>query len=143
MTNEHFDLFTMKANGGRVKRLTKGGSLEAGFFPAFWFPSGDRLVANFESLELNYAAVVNPVNDTLRPINRPIKAFHLGVGEAGFLADSLSPDGRTVLGCFGSVVFAVPPPASVPLGGGEPTVPNKDFFSPSWGGLSTAGASPC
>lgn len=140
---EHFDLFTMKVNGGRVKQLTTGGSLEAGFFPAFWFPSGNRLVANFESLNLNYAAVVNPGKGTLRPINRPLQAFHLGVGESGFLAASLSPDERTVLGCFGSVVFAEPPMASVPLAGGEPTVPNEDFFSPSWSGLPTAGASPC
>ncbi|HEY4778135.1 MAG TPA: hypothetical protein VIH47_00895 [Solirubrobacterales bacterium] len=141
--NEHFDLFTMKASGRRLKRLTTGGSFEAGFFPAFWFPSGNRLVANFESLDLNYAAVVDPRKGTLRPINRPIQAFHLGVGEAGFLAASLSPDERTVLGCFGSVVFAVPPMASVPLAGGEPIVLNEDFFSPSWGGLSTAGASAC
>jgi Tol biopolymer transport system component len=141
--SEHFDLFAMKANGGRVKRLTTGRSLEAGFFPAFWLPSGNRLVANFESLNLNYAAVADPGKGTLRPINRPVEAFHLGVGEAGFLAASLSPDGRTVRGCFGSVVFAEPPMASVPLRGGEPTVPNEDFFSPSWGGLSTAGASPC
>jgi Tol biopolymer transport system component len=140
---EHLDLFTMKANGARVKRLTTGGSLEAGFFPAFWLPSGDRLVANFESPSLNYAAVVAPGKGTLRPIDQPIDGSHRGVGEVGFIAASLSPDESTVLGCFGSVLFALPPLATVPLAGGEPTVPNEDFFSPSWSGPSTAGAGLC
>jgi len=48
---------------------------------------------------------------------------------------------RSVLGCFGSVVFAGPPPASVSVTGGEPTVLNEDAWSPSWSGLRTVGAS--
>jgi Tol biopolymer transport system component len=140
---EHFDLFTMKANGGRVKRLTKGGSLEAGFFPAFWLPSGNRMVANFESLGINYAALVNLKGGTVKPIDPPIDGSHRGVGETGFLAASLSADGQTVLGCFGSVVFANPPMASVPLSGGEPTILNQEFSSPSWSGVPAVGTSPC
>ncbi len=141
--SEHFDLFTMKANGRRVKRLTTGGSLGAGFFPAFWLPAGNRMVANFESLGTNYAALVNLKSGGVTPINRPIDESHRGVGESGFLAASLSADGRTVLGCFGSVVFANPAMASVPITGGEPTVINEEFTSPSWSGVPAVGNSAC
>lgn len=142
-TSELFDLFVMKANGGRVKRLTKVAHYEAGFFPAFWLPSGKQLVANFESLYKNYAAVVDPRSGAVRPLNPPVSGAGLGVGEAGFAAASLTADEQTVLGCFGSVVFAGRPMASVPVTGGEPTVLNHDAYSPSWSGLPTAGASAC
>lgn len=142
-TSELFDLFVMNANGGRVKRLTKVGDYEAGFFPAFWFPSGERLVANFESLDKNYAAVVDPRSGAVTPLDPPVSGAGLGVGEAGFAAVSLTADEQTVLGCFGSVVSAAPPMASVPVTGGEPTVLNQDAYSPSWSGLPTAGASAC
>lgn len=138
-----FNLFVMKANGGRVKQLTSVGAYEAGFFPAFWFPSGERLVANFQSLDKNYAALVDPKPGAIKPLNPPISGAGHGVGEAGFAADSLTADEQTVLGCFGSVVFAAPRPATVPVTGGEPTVLNEDAWSPSWSGLSTAGAGAC
>jgi hypothetical protein len=54
----------------------------------------------------------------------------------------VSEDERTVLGCFGNVLFVDPSMASVPITGGEPTVLNEDFYSPSWSGLPTAGE-PC
>jgi dipeptidyl aminopeptidase/acylaminoacyl peptidase len=142
-TRELFNLFVMKANGERVKQLTRVGAHEAGFFPAFWFPSGERLVANFQSLDNNYAALVDPKPGTVKPLNPPISGAGHGVGEAGFAAVSLTADEQTVLGCFGSVVFAGPPPASVPVTGGVPTVLNEDAWSPSWSGLRTVGASPC
>lgn len=138
-----FNLFVMKANGERVKQLTRTGAYEAGFFPAFWLPSGDQFVANFQSLYKNYAALVDPKAGTVKPLNPPISGAGRGVGEAGFAAVSLTADEQTVLGCFGSVEFAVPPPASVPVTGGEPTVLNEDTWSPSWSGLPTVGASPC
>lgn len=141
-TSGLFNLFVMKANGGRVKQLSRVGIYEAGFFPAFWYPSGKRLVANFQSLSKNYAALVDPKTGTVRPLNPPISGAGHGVGEAGFAAVSLTADEQTVLGCFGSVVFEGPP-ASVPLTGGEPTVLNEHAWSPSWSGLSTVGASPC
>jgi dipeptidyl aminopeptidase/acylaminoacyl peptidase len=134
-----FDLFVMKASGGRVKRLTRAGDYETGFFPAFWFPSGERLVANFESLEKNYAAVVNPATGAVRPLNPLLR----GVGSAGFAAVTLTADERTVLGCLGRVVDAIRPMASVPLTGGQPTALNEDAYSPSWSGLSSAGTSAC
>jgi hypothetical protein len=138
-----FNLFVMKANGERVKQLTRVGAYEAGFFPAFWFPPGERLVANFQSLNKNYAALVDPGPGTVKPLNPPISGAGHGVGEAGFAAVSLTADEQTVLGCFGSVVVAGPPPASVPVTGGEPTVLTEDAWSPSWSGLPTVGASPC
>lgn len=137
-----FDLFVMKANGGRVKQLTRVGAYEAGFFPAFWLPAGERLVANFQSLEKTYAALVDPKPGTVKPLNPPIGGGGRG-GEAGFAAISLAADEQTVLGCSGSAVFAGTPPASVPLTGGEPTVLNENAYSPSWSGLSAVGASPC
>lgn len=140
---ERFDLYVMKANGRGVKRLAKVGRDEAGFFPAFWLPSGNRMVANFESLDTNYAALVDPRDDRVMAINPPIDGSHRGVGESGFLAASLSADGQTVLGCFGSVVFADPPMASVPITGGEPTVLSEEFTSPSWSGVPAVGNSPC
>ncbi len=133
-TSALFDLFAMNANGGRVKRLTRVGAYEAGFFPAFWFPFGKRFVANFQALNKNYAAVVDPRSGAVTPLNPP--------GEPGFAAASLTADEQTVLGCFGSVVSAGPP-ASVPVTGGEPTVLNKDAYLPSWSGLRTAGAGAC
>ncbi|HKT82601.1 MAG TPA: hypothetical protein VJQ84_02060 [Solirubrobacterales bacterium] len=138
-----FNLFVMKANGGRVRQLTSIGPYDAGFFPAFWFPSRGRLMANFQSLDKNYAALVDLRTGAVKPLNRPPRGAGHGVGEAGFAAVSLTPDEQTVLGCLGGVVFAVPPPASVPVTGGEPTLLNEDAWSPSWSGLSTVGASPC
>lgn len=142
-TSGLINLFVMKANGGRVKQLTRVGTYEAGFFPAFWFPSRERLVANFQSLEMNYAALVDPRTGAMRRLNQPISGAGQGVGEDGFAAVSLTADEQTVLGCVGSVVFAVPPPASVPVTGGEPTVLSEDAYSPSWSGPSTVGASAC
>lgn len=142
-TSELFDLFVMNPRGGRVKRLTKVGAYEAGFFPAFWFPSGERLVANFESLEKNYAAFVDPRSGAVTPLNPPVSGVGLAGFEAGFAAANLTADEQTVLGCQGTVVSAIRPPASVPAKGGELTVLNQRAYSPSWSGLSTAGVSAC
>jgi Tol biopolymer transport system component len=141
--SELFDLFVMKANGGRVKRMTRVGAYEAGFFPAFWLPSGERLVANFQSLEKNYAALVDPGSDTVTALNPPLSGQGLAGFKVGFAALNLTADEGTVLGCQGSVVDAIQPPASVLLTGGRPTVLDKDAYSPSWSGLPSAGASPC
>jgi hypothetical protein len=141
-TRELFDLFVMKANGGRVKPLTTVAVYEAGFFPAFWLPSGGRLVANYESLEKNYAALVDPGSGKVTPINPPVKQPG-GVGKGGFLAGSLTADGQAVLCCSGSMVDALMPPASVPIAGGSPTALNEDAYSPSWSGVPTLGAGAC
>jgi hypothetical protein len=57
-------------------------------------------------------------------------------------ASKLSADGQTVLGCRDTVVDATEPMGSVPLAGGNPTLVNKSYWSPSWSGLSTVGTSP-
>lgn len=142
-TSELFDLFVMTANGGRVKRLTKVGAYEAGFFPAFWLPSGERLVANFQSLEKNYAALVDPASGSVTPLNPPASGLGLAGFKVGFAAVNLTADEQTVRGCQGSVVDAIQPPASVPFTGGKPTVLDQHAYSPSWSGLPSAGASPC
>ncbi len=141
-TSGLFNLFVMKANGGRVKQLTRVGAYEAGFFPAFWLPSGERLVANFQSLYKNYAALVSPATGAVKTLNPPGSGAGRGDRVVGFAAVSLSRDEQTVLGCAGSVVTSGPP-ASVPVTGGEPTALNEDAWSPSWSGLPTVGASPC
>jgi Tol biopolymer transport system component len=141
-TSALFDLFAMNANGGRVKRLTRVGAYEAGFFPAFWFPSGKRLVANFQSLNKNYAALVDPRSGAVTPLNPPVSGVGLAGFKAGFAGVTLTADEQSVLGCLGTV-DAGRPMASVPVTGGEPTVLNQDAYSPSWSGLSTAGASAC
>jgi Tol biopolymer transport system component len=142
-TSELFDLFVMNSNGGRVKQLTKVGAYEAGFFPAFWLPSGERLVANFESLEKNYAALVDPASAAVTPLNPPLRGAGLAGYKAGFAATNLTADEGTVLGCQGTVVDAAQTMASVPVTGGAPTVLNQEAWSPSWSGLPTAGASAC
>jgi dipeptidyl aminopeptidase/acylaminoacyl peptidase len=141
-TSAAFDLFVMNRNGGRVKRLTKVG-YEAGVFPAFWSPSGEQLVANFESLEKNYAALVTPATATVKPLNPPVSGSGLAGYRAGFAATTLSADGQTVLGCQGTLVDAAQTMATVPLTGGKPTVLDQEAWSPSWSGLRTAGVSAC
>jgi Tol biopolymer transport system component len=141
--NDLFDLYVMNRNGGRVKRLTRLGSSEAGVFPAFWFPSGEQLVANYESLEKNYAALVEPAAGTVKALNPPISGAGLAGFKVGFAATNLSPDEGTVRGCQGSMVDALRPGASVLAGGGGLTVLNKDIYSPSWSGVPSAGTVPC
>jgi Tol biopolymer transport system component len=141
-TSEAFDLYVMRENGGGAKRMTKVG-YEAGVFPGFWMPSGDELVANFQSLEKNYAALVTPARGTVKPLNPPISGQGLAGFDAGFAGIGLSADGQSVLGCRGTVVNAIEPMASVPLAGGKPMLIDKSYWSPSWSGVSSAGTSPC
>jgi dipeptidyl aminopeptidase/acylaminoacyl peptidase len=138
-----FDLYVMDPNGHRVKRLTRLGGFEAGFFPAFWFPSGERLVADYESLEKNYAALVEPGAGTVTALNPPLSGAGIVGFKVGFAATGLSPDEGTVRGCQGSMVDALRPAALVPVTGGTLTVPNKDIYLPSWSGVPNAGTIPC
>ncbi len=139
---EAFDLYLMNENGGGAERMTKVG-YEAGVFPSFWMPGGEVLVANFQSLEKNYAALVTPALARVKPLNPPISGQGLAGFNRGFAGIELSADGQTVLGCRGTVVDAIEPMASVPLAGGKSTLINKSYWSPSWSGLSTAGVSAC
>lgn len=139
---ESFDLYVMNENGGGAKRMTKVG-YEAGVFPGFWLPSGEGLVANFQSLERNYAALVTLARAGVKPLNPPISGQGLAGFNRGFAGIELSADGQTVLGCRGTVVDAIEPMASLPLAGGKSTLINKSYWSPSWSGLSTAGVSAC
>lgn len=141
-TSEAFDLYVMNKSGGGVRRMTKIG-YEAGVFPAFWLPSGEQLIANFESLEKNYAALVTPSRAGVRPLNPPLSGQGYAGYKAGFAAAALSTDGQTVLGCQGTMVDATRSMASVPLAGGPISVINKSYWSPSWSGLSTMGTSAC
>jgi len=143
MKDDLFDLYVMDPNGHRVKRLTRLGGSEAGFFPAFWFSSGERLVADYESYEKNYAALVEPGAGTVAALNPPLSGTGLAGFKVGFAATGLSPDERTVRGCQGSMVDALRPGAFVPVTGGSLTVSKKDIYSPSWSGVPNAGTVPC
>lgn len=121
------ELFLMNPQGKGVKRLThtKVDPLLQGLFPTDWSANGKRLLAEFEGQDTSYAVAVNPTTGAQRPL--------LKAAESGFVGTALSADGKTVLGYEGGfdpgnkhVV------ATVPYGGGKPTVLAKNASEPSW-----------
>lgn len=121
------ELFLMNPQGKGVKRLThtKVDPLLQGLFPTDWSAGGNRLLAEFEGQDTSYAVTVNPQTGAQRPL--------LKAEEMGFVGTGLSADGKTVLGFEG----AFDPGnkhnvATVPYGGGKPTVLAKNAFEPSW-----------
>ena len=122
-------LFLINPQGKGVKRLThtKVDPLLQGLFPTDWSANGDRLLAEFEGQDTSYAVTVNPKTGAQRPL--------LKAEEMGFVGTALSADGKTVLGFEGGF-----DPgnnhniATVPYGGGKPTVLARNAFEPSWGG---------
>ncbi len=121
------ELFLMNPKGKGVKRLThtKVDPLLQGLFPTDWAANGKRLLAEFEGQDTSYAVTVNPKTGAQRPL---IKAE-----ESGFVGTALSADGKTVLGFEGGFDPANKHNvATVPYGGGKPTVLAKNAFEPSW-----------
>lgn len=121
------ELFLMNPQGKGVKRLThtKVDPLLQGLFPTDWSASGNRLLAEFEGQDTSYAVTVNPKTGAQRPL--------LKAEESGFVGTALSADGKTVLGFEGGFdpgnKHNV---ATVPYGGGKPTVLAKNASEPSW-----------
>lgn len=121
------ELFLMNPQGKGVKRLThtKVDPLLQGLFPTDWSANGKRLLAEFEGQDTSYAVTVNPKTGAQRPL--------LKAEEMGFVGTALSADGTTVLGFEGGFdpgnKHNV---ATVPYGGGKPTVLAKNAFEPSW-----------
>jgi Tol biopolymer transport system component len=121
------ELFLMNPKGRGVKRLTntKVDPLLQGLFPTDWSANGSRLLAEFEGQDTSYAVTVNPKTGAQRPL--------LKAEESGFVGTALSADGKTVLGYEGGFdpgnKHNV---ASVPYGGGKPTVLAKNASEPSW-----------
>ncbi len=121
------ELFLMNPQGKGVKRLThtKVDPLLQGLFPTDWSANGKRLLAEFEGQDTSYAVTVNPKTGAQRPLSK--------AEESGFVGNALSADGKTVLGFEGGFdpgnVHNV---ATVPYGGGKPTVLAKNASEPSW-----------
>lgn len=121
------ELFLMNPQGKGVKRLThtKVDPLLQGLFPTDWSANGKRLLAEFEGQDTSYAVTVNPKTGAQRPL--------LKAEESGFVGTALSADGKTVLGYEGGFdpgnKHSV---ATVPYGGGKPTVLVKNASEPSW-----------
>jgi Tol biopolymer transport system component len=121
------ELFLMSPQGKGVKRLThtKVDPLLQGLFPTDWSADGNRLLAEFEGQDTSYAVTVNPKTGAQRPLLR--------AEESGFVGTALSADGKTVLGFEGGFdpgnKHRV---ATVPYGGGKPTVLAKNASEPSW-----------
>jgi len=121
------ELYLMNEKGGQVRRLThtKVDPLLQGLYPTAWSASGKRLLTEFEGQDTTYAVTVNPRTGAQRPL---VKAT-----EQGFLGWALSADGKLVLGSTGG--FEPGPGndvATIPYGGGKPTVLAKNAFEPSW-----------
>jgi Tol biopolymer transport system component len=121
------ELFLMNPKGKGVKRLThtKVDPLLQGLFPTDWSANGKRLLAEFEGQDTSYAVTVNPKTGAQRPL--------LKAEESGFVATALSADGKTVLGFEGGFdpgnKHNV---ATVPYGGGKPTVLATNASEPDW-----------
>lgn len=121
------ELFLMNSQGKGVKRLThtKVDPLLQGLFPTDWSANGNRLLAEFEGQDTSYAVTVNPKTGAQRPL--------LKAEEMGFVGTALSADGKTVLGFEGGFDPGNKHNiATVPYGGGRPTVLAKNAFEPSW-----------
>jgi dipeptidyl aminopeptidase/acylaminoacyl peptidase len=121
------ELFLMNPQGKGVKRLThtKVDPLLQGLFPTDWSANGNRLLAEFEGQDTSYAVTVNPKTGAQRPL--------LKAEEMGFVGTALSADGKTVLGFEGGFDPGNQHNiATVPYGGGKPTVLARNAFEPSW-----------
>jgi len=121
------ELFLMNPKGKGVKRLThtKVDPLLQGLFPTDWSANGKRLLAEFEGQDTSYAVTVNRQTGAQRPL--------LKAEESGFVGTALSADGKTVLGYEGGFdpgnKHNV---ATLPYGGGKPTVLVENASEPSW-----------
>jgi Tol biopolymer transport system component len=121
------ELYLMNPTGKQVKRLTHTnvGQLLQGLYPTQWSANGKRLLAQFNGQDTTYAVTVNPQTGAQRPL--------IEATEQGFAGAALSADGKLVLGATGG--FEPGPGhnvATVPYGGGKPTVLAKNAFEPDW-----------
>lgn len=121
------ELYLMNPAGKQVRRLTqtKVGPLLLGLSPTQWSANGRRLLAQFGGQDTSYAVTVNPRTGAQRPL--------IEATEQGFAGAGLSADGKLVLGATGG--FEPGPGhdvATVPYGGGKPTVLARNAFEPSW-----------
>ncbi len=123
------NIWLMNPNGSRARQLTrqKAPFLQMGPVPLAWSASGAQLLAEFTGQDTSYGQGVNPRTGAAHTFsrNRSI-AF-------GFIATSISRDGKRVLGATGGFE---PGPAhnvvTVPFGGGPMTVLVRNGFDPSW-----------
>jgi dipeptidyl aminopeptidase/acylaminoacyl peptidase len=122
------EIYLMNPEGGEVRRLThtKVAPLLQGLLPTQWSASGSQLLCEFGGEDTSYAVTVNPKTGAE---HRPTS----GLAGYGFTGAAISSDGTTVLGTTGG--FEPSPKhdvATVPYGGGKPTILVRDAFEPSW-----------
>jgi Tol biopolymer transport system component len=121
------DLFLMKEDGSRIKRLThtKVGPLLSGLSPTAWSGNGRRLLTEFGGQDTTYAVTVNPRTGAERALTKE--------RETGFVGTALSTDGKVVLGSLGGFE---PGPGhkvvSIPYTGGRPKVLADNASEPDW-----------
>ncbi len=121
------ELYSMKAEGGEVRRLThtRVGPLSLGLFPTAWSAEGKHLLAEFEGQDTSYAVGVDYRTGRQHPI--------AAVGERGFVGTAISGDGETVLGYTGGFDPQAPHNVAVaPFAGGRPRVKVRNAFEPDW-----------
>jgi hypothetical protein len=122
-----YNLFDIQPDGGSLRRITalRIPSLLTGLVPVELSADGTRLLAEFVGQDTGVGFAVNPANGSTRSLGRD--------AENGFLGFDLSADGRTVLGHTGG-----PDPtarhnvATMPWGGGKPTVLVRRAAFPDW-----------
>ena len=122
-----YNLYSIDADGGALRRITalKIPSLLSGLVPLEASADGRRLLAQFVGQDTAVGFTVDPRSGRARSLSRS--------REAGFVAADLTADGRTVLGMTGG-----PDPsarhhvATVPYGGGRPTILVRRAAYPDW-----------
>jgi len=123
------ELYLMRPNGGRVRRLThtRVDPLLSGLSPTQWSADGSRLLAEFGGQDTSYAVTVNPSTGAQRQVTKAI--------QRGFVGTALSADGRTVLGATGG--FEPGPKhdvVTIPYAGGRMRVLVRNASDPDWNG---------
>ncbi len=121
------DLFLMKPNGKRVRRLThtRVEPLLSGLSPTEWSANGKQLLCEFGGQDTTYGVTVSPKTGAERALTKE--------REVGFVGTAISTDGKSVLGSIGGFE---PGPGhkvvSIPYRGGEPKVLANNASEPDW-----------
>lgn len=123
------ELYLMRPNGGRVRRLTHTvvPQLLSGLTPTAWSANGSRLLAEFGGQDTSYAETVNPVTGAHKPVGR--------ASEIGFVGACLSADGSTILAATGGFDPSSPHNiVAIPYRGGPARVLARNASEPDWNG---------
>lgn len=123
-----YQLRVMRPDGSRVRRLThlRIPRLLSGLTATDWSADGSRLLAEYGGQDTSEAWTVDVASGRAHDLTRRFD---------GVIGAALSADGRTVLvqrGYFDDPAHQSV--ATIPFGGGRPTVLVRHGSAPSWGG---------